>query len=326
VLQEIAMSRTSTLLLAALCSADALSIGSAPTITSRAAVAMGDKPANIPTKMKWVPFVSASEAQKGTAVAVSPTAAPRSRAAPPMHPSPRPTRLLELLPLSAQGFQYGLEIAVVTDTTGKQYAIANKLPPFGQPATFGTIGAGTITDPVTLSTWDLSAMPPFLVGPAPLGVRPPSRPHPSAARRDGQANRRVVPGTAAHRPHHLQRALVAFAAHRFPLPQVRQQDRGQRQRQRQGSVRVWILARRPRCAGQDRWRLLLEGRPGVGGGGGGGHAWGGDSARNLCRGITRGPMLRGGGSLLSTAPSETRAARDKRRERVVCESFAFLFV
>ena len=31
------MSRTSTLLLAALCSADALSIGSAPTITSRAA-------------------------------------------------------------------------------------------------------------------------------------------------------------------------------------------------------------------------------------------------------------------------------------------------
>merc|ERR1719171_1760256 len=116
------MSRTSTLLLAALCSADALSIGSAPTITSRAAVAMGDKPANIPTKMKWVPFVSASETQKGTAVA---------------------------------GFQYGLEIAVVTDTTGKQYAIANKLPPFGQPATFGTIGAGTITDPVTLSTWDL---------------------------------------------------------------------------------------------------------------------------------------------------------------------------
>mmetsp|Transcript_8750 Transcript_8750/g.27550 ORF Transcript_8750/g.27550 Transcript_8750/m.27550 type:complete len:191 (+) Transcript_8750:45-617(+) len=122
------MSRTSTLLLAALCSADALSIGSAPTITSRAAVAMGDKPANIPTKMKWVPFVSASETQKGTAVA---------------------------------GFQYGLEIAVVTDTTGKQYAIANKLPPFGQPATFGTIGAGTITDPVTLSTWDLKTGKPI---------------------------------------------------------------------------------------------------------------------------------------------------------------------
>lgn len=89
---------------------------------------MGDKPANIPTKMKWVPFVSASEAQKGTAVA---------------------------------GFQYGLEIAVVTDTTGKQYAIANKLPPFGQPATFGTIGAGTITDPVTLSTWDLKTGKPI---------------------------------------------------------------------------------------------------------------------------------------------------------------------
>lgn len=50
---------------------------------------------------------------------------------------------------------YGQEIAIVNEK-GKLYAISNKLPPTGQPATFGKLsGDGTIRDPTTGTKFSL---------------------------------------------------------------------------------------------------------------------------------------------------------------------------
>jgi nitrite reductase/ring-hydroxylating ferredoxin subunit len=70
----------------------------------------------IPTKKSWITFVSTKECPPGQI---------------------------------ASGFRYGQEIAVANDK-GQLYAISNKLPPTGQPATFATLeGKGLMKEPVT---------------------------------------------------------------------------------------------------------------------------------------------------------------------------------
>jgi nitrite reductase/ring-hydroxylating ferredoxin subunit len=70
----------------------------------------------IPTKKVWVNFVAAKDVPPGQV---------------------------------ASGFRYGQEIAVANDK-GSLYALANKLPPTGQPATFGEIqGKGILKEPIT---------------------------------------------------------------------------------------------------------------------------------------------------------------------------------
>ena len=56
------------------------------------------------------------------------------------------------------GFQYGQEIAIAREKGGALYAMSNKLPPTGQPATFGKLaGGGIIVDPLSLSQFNLKA-------------------------------------------------------------------------------------------------------------------------------------------------------------------------
>jgi len=76
----------------------------------------------IPTKKVWVSFVPAEECQPGQIAA---------------------------------GFRYGQEIAIANDK-GALYAVANKLPPTGQPATFGTLpGKGILQEPITGTAFNL---------------------------------------------------------------------------------------------------------------------------------------------------------------------------
>lgn len=56
----------------------------------------------------------------------------------------------------ASGYQYGQELAIA-NVGGKLYAMSNKLPPFGQPATLGTLDRNTIQDPVTGTKFNLSS-------------------------------------------------------------------------------------------------------------------------------------------------------------------------
>jgi len=77
---------------------------------------------SIPSKQAWVTFVNAADCPPGTV---------------------------------ASGFQYGQEIAIANDA-GKYYAVANKLPPTSQPATFGEIlGGGKLKEPITGTTFDM---------------------------------------------------------------------------------------------------------------------------------------------------------------------------
>jgi len=57
----------------------------------------------------------------------------------------------------ASGFRYGQEIAVANDK-GTLYALANKLPPTGQPATFGEIqGKGILKEPITGTLFNMKS-------------------------------------------------------------------------------------------------------------------------------------------------------------------------
>jgi len=70
----------------------------------------------IPTKKSWITFCTAKEVPPGQI---------------------------------ASGFRYGQEIAIANDK-GNLYAIANKLPPTAQPATFGElVGKGIMKEPIT---------------------------------------------------------------------------------------------------------------------------------------------------------------------------------
>merc|ERR1719336_271771 len=87
--------------------------------------------------MKWVTFAKTSDCKPGTVIS---------------------------------GFQYGQEIAIVCDPSGKLYALPNKLPPTGQPATLGSVENGTIVEPISMTAFSLKTGK--VVGkwcPSPLG-------------------------------------------------------------------------------------------------------------------------------------------------------------
>jgi nitrite reductase/ring-hydroxylating ferredoxin subunit len=76
------------------------------------------------TKQVWVDFAKAKDCQPGTIIS---------------------------------GFQYGQELAIACEKGGKLYAMSNKMPPVGQPATFATLdGKGTIVEPVTGTKFNMS--------------------------------------------------------------------------------------------------------------------------------------------------------------------------
>jgi len=97
-----------------------------------------DKSKKIPNKNVWVSFADSSAAKPGTIVS---------------------------------GFQYGLEVAIVTDKSGATYACSNKLPPTGQPATFCDFGdkPGTIKEPITGTVFSLKTGKPEVWCPSALG-------------------------------------------------------------------------------------------------------------------------------------------------------------
>jgi len=85
-------------------------------------VEMIDKSKKIANKNVWTTFVKSSEVPPGTVVS---------------------------------GFRFGQEIAIA-NAGGTLYALSNKLPPTGQPATFGTIEkGGLIREPVTGTRFNL---------------------------------------------------------------------------------------------------------------------------------------------------------------------------
>jgi len=78
--------------------------------------------AKIANKNVWTAFVKSSEVPPGTVVS---------------------------------GFRFGQEIAIA-NSGGTLYALSNKLPPTGQPATFGALEpGGLIRDPITGTTFNL---------------------------------------------------------------------------------------------------------------------------------------------------------------------------
>merc|ERR1719387_548026 len=135
---------SSTLFVALLQAASALQLGAAP--VKFAAPAVGRAPAveavdrtkKIPNKNVWVTFADSSAAKPGSIVS---------------------------------GFQYGLEVAIVTDNSGATYACSNKLPPTGQPATFCDFGdkPGTIKEPITGTVFSLKTGKPEVWCPSALG-------------------------------------------------------------------------------------------------------------------------------------------------------------
>lgn len=56
------------------------------------------------------------------------------------------------------GFQYGQELAIVCEPSGKLYAMNNKMPPTAQPATFGELqGNGIITEPISQTSYNMNS-------------------------------------------------------------------------------------------------------------------------------------------------------------------------
>jgi len=83
---------------------------------------MVDRTKKISNKNVWTTFVKAAEVPPGTVTS---------------------------------GFRFGQEIAIA-NSGGQLFALANKLPPTGQPATFGTILKGNIIEePVTKTKYNL---------------------------------------------------------------------------------------------------------------------------------------------------------------------------
>jgi len=56
----------------------------------------------------------------------------------------------------ASGFQYGQELAIA-NSGGKLYAMSNKIPPFGQPATLSDLDGKFITEPITGNKFDMNS-------------------------------------------------------------------------------------------------------------------------------------------------------------------------
>ena len=118
------------------------------------------------------------------------------------------------------GFQYGVEVAIVCDTKGGLYGFSNKMPPTGQPTTFGTIEGNCIVEPVTGTQYSLSECQPHptrqhVTMDGPQEAAPLTRV--CVPRRDRQADRQVVPvphWPAHHRPRHHALACARGAGAR----------------------------------------------------------------------------------------------------------------
>ena len=81
------------------------------------------RPQRVPDKLVWVTFASTSDLIKGDVIS---------------------------------GFRYGQEIALATTKSGGVFALANKLPPTGQPATLGNIiDDKVIVEPLTNTAFSL---------------------------------------------------------------------------------------------------------------------------------------------------------------------------
>jgi nitrite reductase/ring-hydroxylating ferredoxin subunit len=98
-----------------------------PTFNSPGRVAqdpvMVDKSKKIPSIKVWATFANSKELQPGGVVS---------------------------------GFQFGQEIAIAKSQSGKLFAISNKLPPTGQPATFGTVEGNKIIEPISGTTFNMA--------------------------------------------------------------------------------------------------------------------------------------------------------------------------
>merc|ERR1719217_864840 len=105
-------------------------------VSQRSAVSM--MAGAIKNKMVWVDFAKSSDVQPGDIVS---------------------------------GFRYGQEIAIANEKGGGVYALSNKLPPTGQPATFGELaGKGVITEPITKTQFSLKTGKPLGTWcPSPVG-------------------------------------------------------------------------------------------------------------------------------------------------------------
>jgi len=105
-------------------------------VSQRSAVSM--MAGAIKNKMVWVDFAKSSDVQPGDIVS---------------------------------GFRYGQEIAIANEKGGGVYALSNKLPPTGQPATFGELaGKGVIVEPITKTQFSLKTGKPIGTWcPSPVG-------------------------------------------------------------------------------------------------------------------------------------------------------------
>ena len=56
------------------------------------------------------------------------------------------------------GFKYGIEVAFACDAKGNLYGFSNKMPPTGQPTTFGQIVDDLIIEPLTGTQYKLSTL------------------------------------------------------------------------------------------------------------------------------------------------------------------------
>lgn len=79
-------------------------------------------PSKVPVKKSWVTFAETRDCKPGTVTS---------------------------------GFKYGQEVAIATTKNGQLFALSNKLPPTGQPATLGTIVDNTLVDPVSGTAFSL---------------------------------------------------------------------------------------------------------------------------------------------------------------------------
>jgi nitrite reductase/ring-hydroxylating ferredoxin subunit len=97
---------------------------------------MVDRTKKIPNKNVWTAFVKSQEVPPGTVVS---------------------------------GFRFGQEIAIA-NSGGTLYAISNKLPPTGQPATFGVVEqGGIIEEPITGQKFNLKTGKPVGGPSGPIG-------------------------------------------------------------------------------------------------------------------------------------------------------------
>ena len=173
----------------------------------------------IPSKNAWVTFADSSEIVKGGVIS---------------------------------GFSFGQELAIACTKNGQLYAMANKLPPTGQPATLGKVtdDGKAIVEPLCGTAFDLKTGKPVgkwcpyplgqlvfgrLIGPSDVAVFKVRQQGGKVQVRHGTTNKAAALYPVANA---LTRACRVC---RLSVPD---------QREREGPVRAELLAWRPRLAGQ----------------------------------------------------------------------------